>query len=179
MESILPIGYVGLLIVLLSLAALFILQQTLKTRKIESTLSKLQNKLKNEKGTFQEYYELGSIYLDKRLFVQAISILQKAIKAAENAEDTEENIAPIYNALGFAYFGQEQYDLALRNYKEAVRLAPTYVFALNNLGHAYENKKLNSQALETYEEVLKLEPNNAIAKRRVEVLEKLLVIKKN
>ncbi|HEY9703057.1 MAG TPA: tetratricopeptide repeat protein, partial [Allocoleopsis sp.] len=167
MESILPIGYVGLLIVLLSLAALFILQQTLKTRKIESTLSKLQNKLKNEKGTFQEYYELGSIYLDKKLFVQAISLFQKAIKAAE---DTEENIAPIYNALGFAYFGQEQYDLALRNYKEAVRLAPTYVIALNNLGHAYEHKKLNSQALETYEEVLKLEPNNAIAKRRVEVL---------
>jgi tetratricopeptide (TPR) repeat protein len=172
MENVLPIAYLVILLVLLAGAGWFILRQILKTRQIENSLGKLENKLKTEKGTFQEYYELGTIYLDKKIFTQAIATLQKAIKAAEYPT---ENIAPIYNALGFAYFCKDQYDLAIKNYKEAVRLAPDYVTAFNNLGHAYESKKLISQSLESYEQALKIEPNNSIAKRRAEVLKKRLV----
>ncbi len=49
-------------------------------------------------------------------------------------------MAKIYNALGFAYFTQEQYDIAIRQYKEALKIDPNYVIAYNNLGHAYEKK---------------------------------------
>lgn len=172
MENTLPIVYLSVLLVLLAGAGWAVISQVLKTRKIESTLSRLEKKLKKDKGTVQEYYELGSIYSDKKLFVQAIVLFQKALKGLD-AE--EEDLAPVHNALGFAYFAQEQYDIAIREYKEALKDNPEYVTALNNLGHVYERKKLTAQALETYEQVLKYEPNNPTAKRRAESLRKRFV----
>ncbi|MEO0971307.1 MAG: tetratricopeptide repeat protein, partial [Cyanobacteria bacterium J06639_18] len=82
----------------------------------------------------------------------------------------------IYNALGYVYFAQEQYDLSIRHYKEAVKLKTDYVTAYNNLGHAYEKKKLNAPALEAYEEALKLDPKNSTAKRRCESLRRLVAV---
>ena len=60
-NSDLPLLYLGILIVLLAIAAIFLFRQVFKTRRLESTFTKLQRKLTNEKGTAQEYYELGSI----------------------------------------------------------------------------------------------------------------------
>lgn len=172
MENLLPIVYLFVLLVLLGAAGWAVIRQVLKTRKIETALSRLEKKLKSERGTVQEYYELGSIYSDKKLYAQAIVLFQKALKGGD-AE--EENLAPVHNALGFAYFAQEQYDIAIREYKEAVKQNPGYVTALNNLGHVYERKKLTAQALQTYEEALKHEPSNVIAKSRAESLRKRFV----
>lgn len=169
MESYLPIIYISFLLGLLAVASVAIYRQVLKTRRIENALSRLQGKLSKEKGTALEYYELGSILLDKRLYVQAIAQFQKALKT-ETLEGTE--LAAVYNALGFTYFAQEQYDLAIRNYKEALKAAPGYVTAFNNLGHSYERKQLAAQALEAYEQALTYEPNNSTAKRRAESLRK-------
>lgn len=172
MENSLPAIYLLFFLVLLGVAAWAIIRQVLKTRKIEGALSRLEKKLKQERGTVQEYYELGSIYADKKMFAQAIGLFQKALKGSD-AE--EENLAAVHNALGFAYFAQEQYDIAIREYKEAIKLEPGYVTALNNLGHVYERKKLTTQALQAYEEALKYESNNSTAKRRSESLRKRLV----
>lgn len=172
MENPLPLVYLSVLLALLAVAGWAVIRQILKTRKVEGALSRLERKLKNERGTVQEYYELGSIYSDKKMFAQSIMLFQKALKGVD-AE--EENLAPVHNALGFAYFCQEQYDIAIREYKEALKANPEYVTALNNLGHVYERKKLTAQALQAYEEALKYEPNNAIAKRRTESLRKRLV----
>lgn len=172
MDTSFPLIYVSLLLVLLSLAVWAVVRQILRTRKVELALSKLQSKLAKEAGTAQEYYELGSIFLDKKIYSQAITLFQKALKA-DDLEETDS--APIYNALGFAYFSQEQYDVAIRQYKEALKIEPNYVTALNNLGHAYERKQLTSQALEVYEKALESEPENSTAKRRSESLRKRIV----
>ncbi len=172
MDKNLAIVYLSVFVGLLLFAGVTVFRQIFKTRKLESSLSRLKSKLTKEKGTAQEYYELASIYSEKKVFTQAIPLFQKAIKAAE--EEGEEDIAPVYNGLGYVYFAQEQYDLAIRQYKEALKLNPDYVVALNNLGHAYEKKKLTAQALEMYETALKLAPNNAIAKRRAESLRRLV-----
>ncbi len=160
----LPLIYLSILIVLLLGAGALLLRQVLKTRRIETTFSRLQNKFSKEKGTSQEYYELGGIYLDKRLYSQAVTLFQKALKAKDL--DGDENIAVIYNALGFTYAAQEQFDLAIRQYKEALDRMPNYVTAWNNLGFAYEKKQLMVQALEAYDEALKCDPQNSSAKRR-------------
>ncbi|MBD2168543.1 tetratricopeptide repeat protein [Calothrix membranacea FACHB-236] len=172
MDNSLAVVYLAIFVVILTFAVVSVFQQIFKTRKIESSLSRLKNKLSKDKGTTQEYYELGSIYSQKKVYSQAIALFQKALKAAE--EEGEEATAPIYNGLGYAYFAQEQYDLAIRQYKEALKLKPDYVTALNNLGHAYEQKKLTTQALQTYEEALKFAPNNSTAKRRAESLRRLV-----
>jgi len=169
--------YLAILLVLLSVAAFFILRQVLKTRRIEGTLSRLQSKLTKEKGTAQEYYELGSLLLDKKLYTQAALYLQQALKNL--SDDEADNAAMVYNALGYSYFAQEQYDLAIRNYKEALKINPEYVTALNNLGHSYERKQLMNQALEAYENALELAPKNSTAKRRFDSLKKRLVTSDN
>ena len=172
-DSLLPVVYLIVLVVLLSVAGLFLFRQIWRTRRTEGTLARLQRKLSKEKGTAQEYYELGGILLDKRLYSQAIAQFQKALKA-KDLEGTE-NTALIYNALGFSYAAQEQFDLAIKQYKEALELKPDYPTALNNLGFAYEKKQLTTQALETYEATLKIDPKNSTAKRRAESLRKRLV----
>jgi len=173
MDKNLAVVYLLILLALLAGTGVTIFRQIFKTRKTENVLGRLQKKLTKEKGTAQEYYELGSIFLDKKVYTEAISMFQKAIKAAE--EEGEENISLIYNALGFSYFSQEQYDIAIRQYKEALKHDPSYVTALNNLGHAYERKKLMVQALQVYEQALQSDPNSVTAKRRVESLRKRLV----
>ncbi|NEQ26155.1 MAG: tetratricopeptide repeat protein [Microcoleus sp. SIO2G3] len=172
-DRLLPTIYLGILVGLLLVAGVFLLRQVLKTRRVETTFMRLQSKLKTEKGTAQEHYELGGIYLDKKLYAQAIAQFQKALKGKELGG--AEAIAPIYNALGFAYTSQEQYDLAIRQYREAIELKPDYVTALNNLGFAYEKKQLIAQAVESYEAALKADPKNQTAKRRSEALKKRLV----
>lgn len=166
--------YLVLLLVLLGIAAILVFRQVLKTRRVENNLSSLQNKLSQSKGNTQEYFEMGSILLSKKLYSQSISLFQKALKRA--AKEGEEEVAPIYNALGYAYFAQEQYDLAIKQYKEALENNPNYVTALNNIGHAYEKKNLTQQALESYEQVLKLDEKNTTAKKRAQSLKKRLVI---
>jgi len=173
MDNNLPVIYIVIFLALLSSASWFLIRQVLRTRKVESKFSSLQNKLKQEKGNAEDYYELGSIYLDKKMFVQSVGLFQRAMKAGENLEP--DNLALIYNGLGFAYFSQEQYDLAIRQYKEAIKLNPSYVVALNNLAFAYEKKQLLNQALQTYEEVLKVEENNSTAKGRSNALRKRFI----
>lgn len=172
-DRLLPVVYLSILVVLLAGASLFLFRQIFRTRRTESTFTRLQNKLSKEKGSAKEYYELGSILLDKRLYSQAIAQFQKALKAKDL--EGEENIALIYNALGYAYAAQEQYDLAIRQYKEALDQMPEYPTAYNNMGFSYEKKQLISQALEAYEQALAIDPKNATAKRRAESLRKRLV----
>ena len=173
MNENLPVAYISALLAILIFAAIYILREVIKTRKQETTFSRLQEKLKKEKGTAEEYYELGSLYLDKKLFVQSISLLQKALKVDKKL--AEENKALIYNAMGYAYFAQEQYDIAIRQYKEALKLYPEYVIALNNLGNVYEKKQMIVKAVEIYKQVLEYDPENKTAQQRINSLEKRLV----
>lgn len=174
MDNSLIVVYLSVLLGLLSIAGWFIGRQILKTRKMESAMNRLQSKLGKAKGTTQEHFELGSLYLNKNLAVQAVQQFQLALKSAEAEGET--NLAPIYNAMGYAYFSQEQFDLAIRQYKEALKLKENYVTALNNLGHAYERKNLTAQALDTYEKALQHDPKNDIAKRRAGSLRKRVAI---
>ncbi|MGF1493196.1 MAG: tetratricopeptide repeat protein [Microcoleaceae cyanobacterium] len=171
MDNNLGVAYLLVLMGLLIGASFFVVRQIFKTRRVEGTLSRLEGKLGREAGTAQEYYGLGCIYNDKKLYSQAVVTFQKALKAIET-EENPQNVAMIHNALGYAYFSQEQYDIAIRQYKEALKQVPQYVIALNNLGYAYERKKLTAQALEAYEKSLQFEPGNTIAQRKVKSLQK-------
>ncbi|MGD1903451.1 MAG: tetratricopeptide repeat protein [Geitlerinemataceae cyanobacterium] len=168
MDNNLAISYLIVLIVLLLGSGIAIARQVLRTRRIELTLSRLQKVAKDGEASAQEYYELGSLLIDKKLFSRAVVHLQRALKAKDLEGD--DNTALIYNALGFAYAAQEQYDLAIRQYKEAIELQPQYVTALNNLGYVYERKVLIEPAIAAYEKALELEPKNVTASKRLNSL---------
>lgn len=170
METSLPLTYLVILVALLAGASVLVIRQVLKTRASEVMLSNLQRKITQGPGTAQDYYELASLLLDKKIYSQAIANLQKSIKSPDFEEGP--NAALVYNALGYAYTAQEQYDLAIRQYKEALKQSPQYVIALNNLAFAYERKQLTTQALDLYDQVLAADPTNATAKKRSESLRK-------
>lgn len=165
----LPVVYVGTLLVLLAGVGVFLLRQIFQTRSQEKSLAELQEKFKESSGTPQEYYDLGSLFLKKKLYVRAAKIFEKVLKI----KDVEpENRALAYNALGYTYFAREQYDVAIRQYKEALKLNPGYTIAWNNLGKVYEQKSLTVQALEAYEKTLQIDPGDRIARNRAEALRK-------
>ncbi|NEP06492.1 MAG: tetratricopeptide repeat protein [Okeania sp. SIO4D6] len=130
MDSTLPVLYLLILLILLSVAGIFVIRQIAKTRKTEIQLSNLKSKLTKEQGTIDEYYQLGSIFLEKKLYSQATECLQKALKL--KGSENSESFAKIYNALGFSYFAKEQYDIAIRQYKEALKIDPNYCRQLHN-----------------------------------------------
>jgi len=168
-DELLPAAYLTILVVLLGGASIFILRQIRSTRRTESRISQLQSKLRNDPGSPQEYYELGNLYLQKKLYVQAVKLLQRALK---DKTIEAENRALIHNALGYSYYAQEQFDLAIRQYKEAVKLYPEYAIAWNNLGNVYEKKNLAVPALDAYEQALAADPDSKIASDRAEALRK-------
>ncbi|MFM1841295.1 MAG: photosystem assembly related protein Ycf37 [Cyanobacteriota bacterium] len=173
MTDSLPVIYLSGLLIILGGLGVFVFSQVIKARRLENTFGKLQKKLQNSKGTAKEYYQLGSIYLDKKLYSQSVSLFQKALKAESDVEP--ENKALIYNAMGYAYFAQEQLDLAIRHYKDALKLYPDYVIALNNLANVYEKKQMVNKAVELYDQTLAIEPTNKTALRRSKALKKRLV----
>ena len=166
MDTPLAFSYLLLLVGILTVVAVLIVRQVLKNRQLEKVISELQPKLQQKKGTANEHYELGSVYLKKKLYVSAIKELQQALKLAK------EPIPEVLNALGYAYFAQEQYDLAIKHYKEAVEAKADYPIGWNNLAHAYEKKKLIPQAIEAYEQALAIDPKNQTANQRLTALKK-------
>ncbi len=172
MDGSYPLFYLFALVGLLGVAGWFVLQQVLKTRRSEADLTTLQQVVSQGGAGAEEYYQLASIYLDKKLYGQSVEYLKRALK--DKALKDKQALALINNALGYAYAAQEQYDLAAKHYKEALKLQPDYVVAMNNLGFALEKQSQPEQALAIYEQVLSLDAGNKTARKRSEIMRRRL-----
>jgi len=88
---------------------------------------------------------------------------EEAIQAFEKALSNLLYMAPqdAQRNLGRVYLDLEQYHEAIIHLKEAIRLVPDFVPALNDLGKAYEGLKMYDQARGTYEKALEYNPEYA------------------
>jgi tetratricopeptide (TPR) repeat protein len=73
------------------------------------------------------------------------------------------NNAEAYNDRGNAYYNKGEYDRAIADLNEAIRLDPNFVWAYNNRGNAYYNKGDIDRAIADYSEAMRLDPNYAWA----------------
>jgi tetratricopeptide (TPR) repeat protein len=170
MENLLPLTYLLILLSILSSLAFFLIQEILKKRKLETNLYDLQKKVRENKATGIDHYLLGTLYLSKKLFDQAIIQFRYALKIWNTNDKT--GLANLYNTIGFTYFESDQYDLAIYYYKEAIKNLDNYTTAWNNLGYAYEKRKMLLEALESYKVVLSYDNDNEIASGRFQILER-------
>ena len=170
MDSPLPSLYLAGLVILLAILSVVIGMQMWKVRRDEATLQRLQQQTRDGKADPAKLYELGSVQLRKRLFPQAVTTLSKAVKRA--GQEPPEGRALIHNALGYALAAQKQYTEAIRHYRKALDAKPDYPVALNNLGHALERQQQQKEAAKAYAQTLAMDSGNAIAKRRLQRLEK-------
>ena len=170
MDNVIPLLYLSILLISLPFLSFFIGRQIIQRKKIEDDLSVLQNKIRNNNASAKDYYELGAIYLSKKLFDQAILQFRYALQIWKN-EDIE-GISNLYNTIGFTYAETEQYELAIYYYQEALKNDENYTVAMNNLGYAYEKQRMISEAIQTYKRVVAKEPMNETAVSRIQVLKR-------
>ncbi len=170
MENMLPILYLLVLLTLLGGLSFFLIQEILKKRNLENRLYELQRKVRQNDANYEDHYLLGTLYLSKKLFDQAIVQFRYALKMWDMKD--KEGLANLYNTIGFTYFESEQYDLAIYYYKEAIKNLEGYTTAWNNLGYAYEKKKMNTDALNIYKKVLEYDNDNKVALNQVQILKR-------
>lgn len=173
MNFLLPIAYLTLVTIVLAVLIYFLIKQILRKKETEQLLTSLQTKLRNKTANNVDYYSLGTIYLSKKLFDQAILQFRCALK--EWDPNDNEGLANLYNTIGFTYFEANQYDLAIYYYLESIKQLPNYLVALNNLGYAYEKNQMLTKAAETYKQVLNYDNTNTIAKEKLDRISRRVV----
>jgi len=81
----------------------------------------------------------------------------------ESGAPMPQGLAIAYNIRGNAYSKNNEYDRAIHDYDESIRLNPNYAKAFNNRGIAYQKKGEYERAIEDFNEAIKLNPDYAIA----------------
>jgi tetratricopeptide (TPR) repeat protein len=66
---------------------------------------------------------------------------------------------------GLALFNEKQYDQAITEYTEAIKLYPQYA----GRGHAYNGKKDYDRAIADYSQALRIDPDHALSKDNLEL----------
>ena len=127
--------YLGSLLGILGFAGFIIVRQVLIRRELDASAKAMGERIRAGDATAEEYFEMGSIMLRKKVYTQAVRNLKLA---AEMWEGDQEDLAQIHNALGFGYLETEKLNASVAEFKKAVELQPGYVTAWNNLGDALE-----------------------------------------
>jgi tetratricopeptide (TPR) repeat protein len=73
--------------------------------------------------------------------------------------DTTYLLVRIYYNRGNAYRDKGQYDRAIQDYDEAIRLDPKYADAFNNRGYTYNAKGQYDRAIKDFDEAIRLNPH--------------------
>ena len=72
-------------------------------------------------------------------------------------------LAEVYCHRAYAYDSKKEYDLAISDYSEAIKLNPNSTYAFRNRGVTHERKGKIDLAIQDYDEVIKLNPNSSHA----------------
>ena len=96
---------------------------------------------------------MGVLYVRMREWDLAISCFQKA---ANDILYKTPHYA--YSNMGSVYLRKGDYQRAIKNYLEAVRIAPSYVVAYYDLASAYEAINSLEEAVSAYEKAVSLDP---------------------
>ena len=163
--------YLGSLLAILGFAGFIIVRQVLIRRELDESAKNMGERIRAGDATAEEYFEMGSIMLRKKVYTQAVRNLKLA---AEMWQGDQEDLAQIHNALGFGYLSTDKFAESVVEFKKAVELQPGYVTAWNNLGDALEQLNDRKGAMGAYEESLVLAPGNQVAQNRLEDIKRRL-----
>ena len=87
--------------------------------------------------------------------------LQYCSRAIQSGQLSTGNLAGTFYNRGNAYGRKGDYDRAIQDYDQAIRLNPNYANAFNNRGNAYRNKQDYDRALADYEAAARIDPKVA------------------
>lgn len=111
-------------------------------------------RLENSKADFKR----GLEYRKKREFKKAIAAHTAALTVLPGREEFVSMRAEAHLDRGRAHFALGQYDLAISDYTETLKLNPREYKALNNRGISYRQKKQPDKAIADLTAAIKLKP---------------------
>lgn len=79
------------------------------------------------------------------------------------AKESKQDIAALFYNRGAKYSSRSQYDLAIRDFDEAIRLKPDYAEALGKRGLAYARREQHDRAIQDFDEAIRLKADDADA----------------
>jgi tetratricopeptide (TPR) repeat protein len=124
---------------------------------IEEGKSKLTNKPQTSKLT-ESYFRNIELCngLDRTSLEARISGCTALIDARQGTTTT---LAIAYNKRGNAYTAKGDYNRAIQDFDQSIKLNPAYIKPLNNRGVAYLRKGEYDLAIEAFDEAITLNPN--------------------
>jgi lipoprotein NlpI len=84
-------------------------------------------------------------------------------RAIASGQLSTENLATTYYNRGYEYRAKEEYDTAIADFSETIRLDPTMTSAFNNRGVAYFDKGEYDRAISDLDKALQLDPKHVNA----------------
>ncbi len=83
----------------------------------------------------------------------------------QSGRESDRNLAVSFFHRGRAYFRMQEYDRAVQDFDEAIRLDPSFLNAFFQRGDVYLAKQDYDRAIQDYDEVIRLDPSDAEAFR--------------
>ncbi len=113
--------------------------------------------LKDDPSNAEALYGLGSVYLKQEKNNEARETFERTVKLKTNYPNTLTNA---WNNLGLLAARQGKMPEAVAYFREALRLDPDHVVALDNLGAAYRQMQNWDEARNILERALKVKPDD-------------------
>ena len=146
---------------------------------VKSSLYFLQGNREQAQAVAEEYLQTATRYSDKPNeivansllgilnsqsgnYAKALEYMLRSLKLAEEVGD-KSKLAALNQNLGNVYNDMEDYDRAIADYSEAIRVDPQYAVAYSNRGLAYANKKDYDRAIKDLDGAIRMDPDNAPA----------------
>ena len=86
-------------------------------------------------------------------------------RVIQSGRENQRDLASAYFNRGLAYGHKGDFDRAIRDFDQAIKINPNYPDALNNRGLAYISQGQFDRAIQDFDQVLKLDPKDADAIR--------------
>lgn len=109
-----------------------------------------------------DYFQRGGKYIDEKNYNLAIQDYTEYIKRNSG---NKENLGPAYGNRCLAFRLKGEYDLAIRDCSEAIRLNPKLNYTYRDRGYSFLIKEQYELAIRDFTEWIYLDPNEADAYR--------------
>jgi tetratricopeptide (TPR) repeat protein len=122
------------------------------------------SKVKNSLA--EELIERGSFLADSEEYDLAITYFDFAYEIAIDSEIKKhagKHLTVAYNNRGKAYSGKGEFDIAIEDYRKAIKLDPNYALAYTNRGYAYYRLEKDDEAIEDCNKAIELDSRLARA----------------